>query len=201
MAIIRYKRIENGASRCFDKQSKRLIPLNYRGRNQRHKRLFPAVCCLSESWAFQFLLAERRFQREREREMNRTEERERENGGSSKREKKMRGYKSVVGTSESRAFPSKLWNLFLEETQQRTRGKPGGYLSKRLRNNCSAIRMRPLPFHPIRFPLFIFLRFYSYEISWESPLQIFCASFAQVKCIIFSNHEFFFRASSLHSIR
>lgn len=23
-----------------------LIPLNYRGRNQRHKRLFPAVCCL-----------------------------------------------------------------------------------------------------------------------------------------------------------
>lgn len=130
MAIIRYKRIENGASRCFDKQSKRLIPLNYRGRNQRHKRLFPAVCCLSESWAFQFLLAERRFQREREREMNRTEERERENGGSSKREKKMRGYKSVVGTSwrkqsvsfetlefilgrNAAAHPRKTWRVFV----------------------------------------------------------------------------------------
>lgn len=200
MAIIRYKRIENGASRCFDKQSKRLIPLNYRGRNQRHKRLFPAVCCLSESWAFQFLLAERWFQREKERERW-TEQRERTVDRRSERRKcgGIRAWLERAG--ESKAFPSKLWNLFLEETQQRTRGKPGGYLSKRLRNNCSAIRMRSLPFHPIRFPLSIFLRFYSYEISWESPLQIFCASFAQVKCIIFSNHEFFFRASSLHSIR
>lgn len=165
--------------------------------------MFPAVCCLSESWAFQFLLAERRFQREREREMNRTEERERERTVDRRSERRkcggIRAWLERAG--ESKAFPSKLWNLFLEETQQRTRGKPGGYLSKRLRNNCSAIRMRSLPFHPIRFPLSIFLRFYSYEISWESPLQIFCASFAQVKCIIFSNHEFFFRASSLHSIR
>lgn len=118
----------------------------------------------SESWAFQFLLAERRFQRERwteqERERERTVDRQTER-------RKCEGIRAwLERAGESRAFPSKLWNLFLEETQ-RTRGKPGGYLSKRLRNNCSAIRMpptKPFPFHPIRFPFFIFLRFYSKEL-------------------------------------
>lgn len=133
-----------------------LIPLNYRGRNQRHKRLFPAVCCLrivgfpvSSSGT---PLPERDEQSKRERERERTVDRRTER-------RKCEGMGAwLERAGESRAFPSKLWNLFLEETQ-RTRGKPGGYLSKRLRNNCSAIRMNET--FPYGSPFFIFLRFYS----------------------------------------
>lgn len=144
---------ENGTSQCFDKQSKRLIPLNYRGRNQRHKRLFPAVCCLRivafpvSSSGTPVPQREREMKRERERTVDRRTERKCEG---------IRAWWNEAG--ESRAFPSKLWNLFLEETQ-RTRGKPGGYLSKRLRNNCSAIRMprTKTTFHvPYTFLLFHF---------------------------------------------
>lgn len=121
--------------------------------------MFPAVCCL-RIVAFPVSssgtpVPQREMKRERERTVDRRTERKREG---------IRAWWNEPG--ESRAFPSKLWNLFLEETQ-RTSGKPGGYLSKRLRNNCSAIRMpRTRTTFPYVSPLsfsfnFIYRKFHS----------------------------------------
>lgn len=126
------------------------ILLNYRARNQKHKRLFPGVCCLR--------IAGFPVSSSGTPVLEEVKEQEREHRRSSTWEK-MWGYKNEVERAgESRTFPSKLWNLFSEQAA-RSPGKPAGCLSARLRNNCSPIRtsrIKSFYLFLVHFPSFFF---------------------------------------------